>query len=268
MNNDRSENILEVSGLTVSYKFHTREGDRDIYKDTEVLHGINLSVRRGEIVALLGANGAGKTTLMHTIMALNIKIGHLWGELDVKAGKIIFNGHVINGLSTAKIVKLGLTLVPEGKLLFPSLTVLDNLEVGTYAIRDTLDRKTRESNLANVFRIFPALETKRKEVVRRLSGGEAQMVALGRGFMSQPKALLLDEPCFGLSPLLVKELMNSLSKFRSEFGITIFISEQNALAALSIADRAYVLKEGEVMIEGSAKELRTTEQIRMAYLGQ
>lgn len=267
VSSDKNKKLLEVKELSVSYKFHTVESGRDVYREVEMLSGMDLSVGEGEIVAILGANGAGKSTLMHAITALDLKLGHAWGELNVRAGKIIFDGHVINGLSTEQIVKLGITLVPEGKLLFPSLTTLENLELGAYAIRGRVDEETKKKNLDNAFRIFPHLETRRKELAKRLSGGEAQMVALGRGFVSQPKLLLLDEPCLGLSPLLVKEVMNSLSRFRSEFGITIFMSEQNASAALSIADRAYVLKEGEVMAEGSAQQLRATEDIRKAYLG-
>ena len=260
-------NLLEINELIVSYKFQTRESNRDIYREIQVLNGINLSVSKGEIVAILGPNGAGKSTLMQTIVALNLKLGHKWGEINVRSGKIIFEGRVINELSTAEIVKSGITLVPEGKLLFPSLTVLENLELGAYAVRNKTDGETKKKAWDDVFSIFPDLKSKKKELAKRLSGGQAQMVAVGRGFVSRPKLLLLDEPCLGIAPLLVRDLMKSLSRLREEFGITILIAEQNASAALSITDRAYVLKEGDVVAEGSAQQLQSQDDIRRAYLG-
>ena len=258
------EAILEVRGIRASYKYHTLVGGKEVYQETEVVHGIDVSIMKGEIVSILGANGAGKSTLMLAIMGL-LDREPFNGRFS---GEIIFNGYVINGLPTERIVKLGLSLVPEGKLLFPSLTVLDNLGLGTYAIRGKLDKKTKKRNLATIFRLFPPLKARQKQLADRLSGGEAQMVAVARGILSQPQLLLLDEPCLGLAPLLVRELMDSLSKLRSELGISILLAEQNALAALSIADRGYLLKMGEVVAGGSADQLLASESTKMAYLGQ
>ena len=264
MNDHKPEAILEVRGIRASYKYHTLVGGKEVYQETEVVHGIDVSILKGEIVAIMGANGAGKSTLMLAIMGL----------LDREPfngrfiGEIIFNGRVINGLPAERIVKLGISLVPEGKLLFPSLSVSDNLELGTYPIRGELDKETRKRNLATIFRLFPALKDRQKQLADRLSGGEAQMVAVARGILSQPQLLLLDEPCLGLAPLLVRELMGSLSTLRNEFGISIFLAEQNALAALSIADRGYLLKMGQVVARGSTQELLASESIKMAYLGQ
>jgi branched-chain amino acid transport system ATP-binding protein len=264
MSDHKQEAILEVKGIRASYKYHTLVGGKEVYQETEVVHGVDVSILKGEIVAILGANGAGKSTFMLAIMGL----------LDREPfngrfiGEIIFNGHVINGLPTERIVKLGISLVPEGKLLFPSLTVLDNLELGTYAIRGELDKQTKERNLATIFRLFPTLKKRQKQLADRLSGGEAQMVAVARGILSQPQLLLLDEPCLGLAPLLVRELMGSLSTLKREFGISILMAEQNALAALSIADHGYLFKMGELVAEGPGHVLLASESIKMAYLGQ
>ncbi len=264
MNGDKSENILELSDIKAGYKFHTVSSGREIYQEVEVLHGIDLHVRKGEIVTVLGANGAGKTTLMTSVIGL-IDRQPINGR---RSGKIVFQGTDISKMAPEKSSRLGLTLVPEARYLFTRLTVRDNLDLGSYAVRRKLDKETRKRNLEAVFRLFPRLKERQKQYCFQLSGGEAQMVATARGLLSQPKLLLLDEPCLGLAPLLVDEVMGTLSRLRSEFGITILLAEQNALAALSIADRGYVMKMGEVVAEGSAQELQDSESVRMAYLGR
>ena len=264
LNSDKDEKILELTDVKASYKYHTLVTGREVYVEIEVLHGINLSVRKGEIVTLLGANGAGKTTLMLAITGL-LDRQPINGRTS---GEIIFKGRTINGESPEHIVKSGISLVPEGRLLFPSLNVADNLELGLYPVRNRLDKTMKENSLEDIFRLFPRLKERRKQLCDRLSGGEAQMVAVGRGLISQPELLLLDEPCLGLAPLLVKELMQALSRLRSEFGMTILVAEQNAAAALSIADRGYALMTGEVVAEGSAQELQATDSVRLAYLGR
>ena len=264
LNPSEEEKILELIDVKANYKYHTVVTGREVYVEIEVMHGISLFVRKGEIVTLLGANGAGKTTLMLAIIGL----------LDTQpingctTGEIIFAGHTINGQSPERIVKSGISLVPEGRLLFPSLNVVDNLELGFYPIRSRLNRTMKKNILEDIFRLFPRLRERRKQLCDRLSGGEAQMVAIARGLLSQPQVLLLDEPCLGLAPLLVEELMKILSQLRTEFGTTIILAEQNASAALSIADRGYVLKTGEVVAEGSAQQLQATESVKLAYLGK
>ena len=260
----KSDNVLELVDIKASYKFHTVVAGKDVYEEIEVVHGISLSIGEGEIVSILGANGAGKTTLMLAITGLLDK-QPINGRTS---GEIKFKGHIINGQSPEQIVRSGITLVPEGKLLFPSLSVKDNLELGFYAVRNKIDKKTRKRNFDNVCQIFPRLKEREHQLCDRLSGGEAQMVAVARGFLAQPQVLLLDEPCLGLAPLIVKELMDSLSRLRNEFGMTILLAEQNALAALKIADRGYVLKTGNVVAEDSAEHLLGSETIKMAYLGK
>ena len=260
--NNNRKNILEIDELRTSYEFQTIIENKDYYVEIEILHGLSLSVREGEIVALLSANGAGKTTLMRSIMGLMDEY-----DGNIKTGSIIFDGNVINDLPTEKIVRSGLILVPEGKLLFPTLSVADNLALGSHT-RSFKDRKQIKTDLENVYRLFPILKEKRKHLANTLSGGQAQMLALGRGLLSHPRVLLLDEPCLGLAPLLVKEVMNSISKLRDELRISILLSEQNARAALSVADRCYLLKEGEIIASGSVQEFKDMDMIKSAYLGK
>ncbi len=239
------ETLLEVKEIEAGY------GDLTILKD------INLLIRRGEIVALLGPNGAGKSTLMYAIMGLAV----------IKKGLIKFDGQTINGLPTEQIVKLGLTLVPEGKLLFSTLSVWDNLLVGSYPLLGKKRRDKVREGFAITGNLFPILQKRKSLQAGMLSGGEQQMLAVARGIMSSPRLVLLDEPCLGLAPLLVKEVMRCINKLREEQGINFLISEQNARATLEIVDRGYVLSRGRIVMEGSVQELKSTEAIRAAYLG-
>ena len=244
-NEAKDGNILELSDVTLGYGAGT------------VLKGINLHVKRGEIVTLVGSNGVGKSTLMHAIIGL----------LPIAGGYIKFNGQTINGMPPQKIIKLGITLVPEGKLLFSVMTVLDNLRLGAYHL-PRKEKKASRKELDSVFTLFPILKNRRKQLAETLSGGEQQMLAISRGLMGRPQLLLLDEPLIGLSPLLVLELMDTLSSLRNERGISILVSEQNVVAALEIADRGYVLGHGTVVLEGSSAELRSSEAVKVAYLGK
>ena len=255
--------LLRLEDVSGSYKMHTVENDRDIYIELSVLHGVNLKINRGEIVSILGANGAGKSTLMAAIVGA-LEQQPIDGRLK---GRITFDGHRLDGLPPQKIVRFGITLVPESRFLFNLQTVKDNLELGAYPIRKKTSKLERKKNLENMFKIFPRLNGRRDYFCDRLSGGEAQMVAVARGLQSQPKLLLVDEPCFGLAPLVVKELMDTLSRLRDDSGLTILIAEQNISAALSIADRGYVLMNGRVVGEGSAIDLLGSDSIKQAYLG-
>lgn len=262
IDNNNRKNILEIDDLRTSYEFKTIIENKDYYVEIEILHGLCLSVQKGEIVALLSANGAGKTTLMRSIMGLMDEY-----DGNIMTGNVIFDGDVINNFPTEKIVRAGLILVPEGKLLFPTLSVADNLALGSHT-RSIKDHKQVKIDTDNVYRLFPILKEKRKHLANTLSGGQAQMLALGRGLLSHPRVLLLDEPCLGLAPLLVKEVMNSISRLRDELGISILLSEQNARAALGIADRCYLLKEGEIIADGSVQEFMDMDMIKNAYLGK
>ncbi len=240
------DNILELNEVGVNYG------------PVSVLRGLSIYLKKGEIVALVGPNGAGKSTLMRAIV----------GFLPVIEGSIVFNQQVISGLSTEKIVRLGLTLVPEGKLLFPVMSVYDNLILATYHRSRHGRKEAVRKSLENVYSLFPILKQRRKQMAETLSGGEQEMVAVGRGLMSDPKLLLLDEPSLGLSPLLVKELVDTLARLRDELGISVLLAEQNTVAALRIADRGYVLGQGKVILQGSSEQLRASEAVRSAYLGK
>jgi len=237
--------ILELSDVAVNYG------------PVPALLEVSMRVNRGEIVALLGPNGAGKSTSLYAIA----------GVLPVTKGEIRFNGQVINGLPPEKLIKMGITLIPEGRLLFPRMMTLENLEVGAYSRYSKEKKEGVKRSLGGVFRLFPRLKERQSQEAGLLSGGEQQMLAVGRGLMSQPQLLLLDEPSLGLAPMLVRELMNTLVRLRREQGLTILLAEQNAAAALSIADRGYVMGVGKIILEGSSAELRSTEKIRVAYLG-
>lgn len=223
------------------------------YGAIHALKGISVEVNQGEIVTLIGANGAGKSTTLRTISGL----------LKPKSGQILFEGQNIAGTAAQNIVKLGISQVPEGRRVFAHMTVLENLELGAYLRSDTKEIK---DDMDKVFGRFPRLAERRSQLAGTLSGGEQQMLAMGRALMSRPRILLLDEPSMGLAPLLVKEIF-SIVKDINETGTTVLLVEQNAHMALSIANKAYVLETGRVTLSGDAKELAASEEIRKAYLG-
>ncbi len=223
------------------------------YGAIHALKGISVEVNQGEIVTLIGANGAGKSTTLRTISGL----------LKPKTGQILFEGQNIAGTAAQNIVKLGISQVPEGRRVFAHMTVLENLDLGAYLRSDS---KGIKEDMDTVFGRFPRLAERRSQLAGTLSGGEQQMLAMGRALMSRPRILLLDEPSMGLAPLLVKEIF-SIVKDINETGTTILLVEQNAHMALSIANKAYVLETGRVILSGDAKELAASEEIRKAYLG-
>jgi branched-chain amino acid transport system ATP-binding protein len=223
------------------------------YDDLTCLHGVSLEVRGGEIVTLIGANGAGKSTTLKTVSGL----------LTPRAGTIEFDGRPITGRSPDAIVALGLVQVPEGRRVFPDLSVEENLRVGAYLV----DKRGRvREMLAEVYRRFPRLAERRRQLAGTLSGGEQQMLAFGRAMMAQPKLLMLDEPSLGLAPLMVDEVMRSIRVFRDS-GVTVFLVEQNANLALRLADRAYVMETGKITMTGSGAQLLADERVRASYLG-
>lgn len=223
------------------------------YGAIHAIKGISLEVNQGQIVTLIGANGAGKSTILRTISGL----------LKPKDGAIHFEGKSIAGIPAQNIVKLGVSQVPEGRRVFADMTVLENLELGAY-VRS--DKKGIQEDMETVFQRFPRLKERVAQLAGTLSGGEQQMLAMGRALMSRPRLLLLDEPSMGLAPLLVKEIF-SIIKDINATGTTILLVEQNANMALSIANQAYVLETGRITLAGSAKELAASEEVRKAYLG-
>jgi branched-chain amino acid transport system ATP-binding protein len=222
------------------------------YGLVEVLRNISLEINQGEVVAVLGSNGVGKTTLNNCLSGL-IKPNH---------GKIFFQDEVISNKAPEEIVDMGLIHVPEGRKLFPNLTVKDNLELGSYR----RGKSNRSSNLENVLDIFPKLSERISQTAGTLSGGEQQMVAIGRGLMGDPRLLLLDEPSLGLSPLLVEQMFELIKKI-SDNGLTVLLVEQNVTQSLSIADRAYVIEEGSIAISGLSKDLLKNAELKRSYLG-
>lgn len=223
------------------------------YGAIHAIKGISLDVPDGEIVALIGSNGAGKSTTLRTISGL----------LKPKTGKIIYGDQDITGVPAHKIVGMGLCQVPEGRHVFANMTVLENLELGAY-LRS--DKAGIAQDMEDVFRKFPRLLERKNQLSGTLSGGEQQMLAMGRALMSRPKLLLLDEPSMGLAPLLIKEIFNIIKEINAS-GTTVLLVEQNANMALSIADKAYVLETGRIALSGTAKELASSEAVRKAYLG-
>lgn len=223
------------------------------YGAIHALKGISLEVKQGEIVTLIGANGAGKSTTLRTISGL----------LKPKDGSIKYEGKDIAGLAAQHIVGMGLSQVPEGRRIFANMTVMENLELGAYLRKD---KENLPGDYKSVFEKFPRLEERKVQVAGTLSGGEQQMLAMGRALMSRPRLLLLDEPSMGLAPLLVKEIFTIIQEI-NQSGTTILLVEQNAHMALSIANRAYVLETGRITLSGSAKELAASEEVRKAYLG-
>lgn len=222
------------------------------YGSIHAVKNISLQVNEGEIVTLIGANGAGKSTTLNTIAGL----------LKPKTGSVIFDGHVISGMSANKIVPLGMALCPEGRRIFQHMTVRENLEMGGYS----RPRNEIEDSIEEVFQRFPRLKERRKQVAGTLSGGEQQMLAMSRALMSHPKLIMLDEPSMGLAPILVDQIF-SIIKQMHEAGTTILLVEQNASKALKIADRAYVLETGSITLQGTGSELASSDEVRKAYLG-
>lgn len=223
------------------------------YGAIHALKGISLEVNEGEIVTLIGANGAGKSTTLRTISGL----------LKPKTGSITFLGQNIEGVRAHEIVKKGISQVPEGRRVFAEMTVMENLDLGAFVRKD---KAGIQQDLKHVFELFPRLEERKNQSAGTLSGGEQQMLAMGRALMSRPKLLLLDEPSMGLAPLLIKEIFNIIVDINKS-GTTVLLVEQNANMALSIANRAYVLETGRITLSGSAKELAASEDVRKAYLG-
>ena len=234
--------ILEVKNLRVSYGV------------IEAIKGVSFEVEQGEIIALIGANGAGKTTVMQTINGL----------LPAKEGQVFLDGENITNIPAHRIILKGMTQVPEGRRIFQELTVFDNLMLGAYTRKD---KKEFRATLESVSEKFPSLSERNKQIAGTLSGGEQQMLAMGRALMSHPRILLLDEPSMGLSPLYVNEIFQIIKEI-NEAGTTVLLVEQNAKKALSIANRAYVLETGRIVLSGDAKELMNDESIRKAYLGE
>ncbi len=233
--------LLEVKDLAVYYGV------------IKALDGVSFTVDEGEIVALIGANGAGKTTTLHTVTGL----------LPPKSGTVTYHGQDITNLPAHKIVTLGIAHVPEGRRIFQQLSVLENLKMGAYTRKD---KKEIAESLEQVYAHFPRLKERKNQVAGTLSGGEQQMLAMGRAMMSRPKLIVMDEPSMGLSPLLVKEVFKIILDLHKT-GATILLVEQNAQMALSIADRAYVLETGRIVSEGSGQELLQSDEIKKAYLG-
>ena len=230
-------------------------------KDVEVFYGviqaikgISFEVNEGEVIALIGANGAGKTTTLHTITGL----------LQPKKGSIMFAGKDITKVPAHKIVSLGMAHVPEGRRVFGELTVYENLKMGAYTRKDKAEI---QETLEMVYKRFPRLEERKNQLAGTLSGGEQQMLAMGRALMSHPKIIVMDEPSMGLSPIFVNEIFKIIQDV-SKSGTTVLLVEQNAKKALSIADRAYVLETGKIVLEGNAKELMNNDSIKKAYLGE
>ena len=223
------------------------------YGAIHALKGISLEVNEGEIVTLIGANGAGKSTTLRTISGL----------LKPKAGSITFLGQSIVGVRAHEIVKKGISQVPEGRRVFAEMTVMENLDLGAFVRKD---KAGIQQDLKHVFELFPRLEERKNQSAGTLSGGEQQMLAMGRALMSRPKLLLLDEPSMGLAPLLIKEIFNIIVDINKS-GTTVLLVQQNANMALSIANRAYVLETGRITLSGKAQDLAASEDVRKAYLG-
>jgi branched-chain amino acid transport system ATP-binding protein len=224
------------------------------YGNIRALRGISLTVEHGEVVTLIGSNGAGKTTTLRTIMGL----------LAPRAGQITLEGQRIEGLPTDRIVRLGIAQSPEGRRIFPRMSVLENLEMGAFARRD---RSQIPADLAHVFSLFPRLKERLPQRAGTLSGGEQQMLAMGRALMARPKVLLLDEPSMGLAPIFVETIFNIIRTINAE-GTTILLVEQNARMALQVAHRGYVLQSGEIVLHDTASALLRSDVVRKSYLGE
>lgn len=234
--------MLSVNNLQVHYGM------------IQAIKDVSFEVNQGEVIALIGANGAGKTTILHTISGL----------LQPTRGSVIFEGQDITKTAAHKIVSLGMAHVPEGRRVFAQLTVLENLRLGAYTRKD---KNEMEETLKMIYRRFPRLEERKNQIAGTLSGGEQQMLAMGRALMSHPKIILMDEPSMGLSPIFVEEVFKIIRDISAE-GTTVLLVEQNAKKALTIADRAYVLETGNIILQGDAKKLMNDESVKKAYLGE
>ncbi len=235
--------MLKIDNINVSYG------------DIHVLHDVSIEIGEGELVAMIGANGAGKTTLIKSIMGIN----------HPEKGSIVFNGEDISNMATHKIVNRGIICVPEGRHVFPKLSVEDNLKVGGFSLK--LSAKKMRERREEVYSLFPRLKERAKQYGGTLSGGEQQMLAIGRALMSEPKLLLLDEPSLGMAPVIVDELFDTIRRIHREKGIPILLVEQNAYSALENSDKGYVLELGHVITHGDSKELLNDPDIIKAYLG-
>ena len=234
--------LLEVKNLVVNYGVIT------------ALQGVSLSVQEGGIVTLIGANGAGKTTTLRAISGL----------LKARSGEVLHRGQNIANLPAHKVVDLGIAHVPEGRMVFANLTVMENLRMGAYRVKD---KAAIQRELDYVFNVFPRLKEREKQIAGTLSGGEQQMLAIGRALMSQPRCLMLDEPSLGIAPLLVQKIFEKIVEINRDQGITILLVEQNANLALEISSYGYVLETGRIILHGSSASLRENPQVRSAYLG-
>ena len=234
--------MLSVNNLQVHYGM------------IQAIKDVSFEVNQGEVIALIGANGAGKTTILHTVSGL----------LSPTKGSVIFEGQDITKIPAHKIVSLGMAHVPEGRRVFAQLTVLENLKLGAYTRKD---KNEMEQTLQMIYKRFPRLEERKNQIAGTLSGGEQQMLAMGRALMSHPKIILMDEPSMGLSPIFVEEVFKIIRDISAE-GVTVLLVEQNAKKALNIADRAYVLETGNIILEGDAKKLMNDESVKKAYLGE
>jgi branched-chain amino acid transport system ATP-binding protein len=234
--------MLQVEGIDV------------YYGDVQVLKDVTLDVKEKELVAVIGANGAGKTTLIKTISGL----------LKPRKGEIIFDGKRVSGIDANKVVSRGIVQVPEGRLLFPDMTVRENLEMGGYLAKGGAALQDR---LQTVYELFPVLREREKQAAGTMSGGEQQMVAVGRALMSSPKMIMFDEPSLGLAPKLVLSIFDMVVRINKELGITVLLIEQNVQHSCQISDRAFVIENGEVVLQGSGKEMLANDHVRRAYLG-
>ena len=234
--------MLEIKDLEVYYGL------------IQAIKGVSFEVNEGEVIALIGANGAGKTTILHTITGL----------LEAKKGSVSFDGKDITKIPAHKIVSMGMAHVPEGRRVFANLSVLQNLKMGAYTRKD---KNEIEETLKNVYKRFPRLEERQNQLAGTLSGGEQQMLAMGRALMSHPRIILMDEPSMGLSPIFVNEIFDIIKEV-SAGGTTVLLVEQNAKKALSLSDRAYVLETGKIVLSGNADDLLNNDSIKKAYLGE
>lgn len=233
------------------------EGISTFYGEAQALKNVSLRVHPNEVVAILGSNGAGKSTLLKT----------LTGLVSPRQGKIVLDGESIQGRPPHEIIRKGIASVPEGRELFGSLTVSENLELGTYSLSPAVRKKVQARRLEMVFSLFPVMGQRLKQKAETLSGGEQQMLAMGRALMANPKLLASDEPSLGLAPLLVAEMMRTLRRICDEWGVSLLLVEQNARAAIKIADYVYVLERGAVVLEGTCEEVIASPKIQSAYLG-